>query len=86
LKELVQQNDNQTSNNELNNQENTDTSAKVAGLAVETGQDVNASLAEGKDDGKQLLGSLVELAVGLEVKVDVDEVGTGEELQKQLSA
>jgi hypothetical protein len=83
LEELIQQNDNQTSNNKLNNQENTDTGTKVAGLAVETSQDVNASLAEGEDDSKQLLGGLVELAIGLEVKVDVDEVGTGKELEKQ---
>jgi hypothetical protein len=80
LEELIQQNDDETSDNQLNNQENTDTSTQVAGLAVETGQDVDTGLAEGKDDGEQLLGGLVELAVGLEVQVDVDEVGTGKEL------
>lgn len=80
LEELIEQNDNETSNNQLDNQENTDTSTQVAGLAVETSQDVHTGLTEGKDDGEQLLGGLVELTVGLEVKVDVDEVGTGKEL------
>jgi hypothetical protein len=80
LEELIQQNDDKTSNNQLDDQENTDTGTQVTGLAVETSQDVDTGLAEGKDDGKQLLGGLVELAVGLEVQVDVDEVGTGKEL------
>jgi hypothetical protein len=39
-------------------------------------------LAEGDDDGKQLLSSLVQLTVGLEVQVDIDEVGTGKELTR----
>lgn len=80
LKELIEQNDNETSNNQLDDQEDTNTSTEVAGLTVETSQDVYTGLTEGKDDGKQLLGGLVELAVGLEVQVDVDEVGTGKEL------
>jgi hypothetical protein len=80
LEELIQQNDDEAGNNQLDDQENTDTGTKVTGLAVETSQDVDTGLAEGKDDGEQLLGGLVELAVGLEVQVDVDEVGTGKEL------
>ena len=85
LEELVEQNNNQTSNNELDNQENTDASTEVTGLAVETSQDVNAGLAEGENDGEELLCGLVELAVGLQVEVDVDEVGTGEELGNTVS-
>lgn len=80
LEELIQQNDNQTSDNQLNNQENTDTGTEVTGLAVETSQDVNTGLAEGKDNSEELLGGLVELAVGLKVKVDINEVGTSKEL------
>ena len=80
LEELIQQNDDETSDNQLDNQEDTDTGTQVAWLTVETGQDVDTGLAEGKDDGEQLLGGLVELAVGLEVKVDIDEMGTGKEL------
>jgi hypothetical protein len=82
LEELVKQNNNKTSNNELDDQENTNTSSEVAGLAVETSQNVNAGLAEGENDSEELLGGLVELAVGLQVKIDIDEVGTGEELGK----
>jgi hypothetical protein len=83
LEELIQQNDDETGNNQLDDQENTDTGTKVAGLAVEASQDVDTGLAEGKDDGEQLLSGLVELAVGLEVQVDVDEVGTGKELGRR---
>ena len=86
LEELIQQNNHQTSNNQLDNQEDTDTSTEVAGLAVETSQDVNAGLAEGDDDGEELLRGLVELTVGLKVKVDVDEVGTGKELEKKVES
>lgn len=82
LEELVKQNNNETSNNELDDQENTDTSTEVTGLAVETSQDVNTGLTEGENDSEELLSGLVELAVGLQVEVDVDEVGTGEELEK----
>lgn len=32
--------------------------------------------------GAHLLGSLIELTIGLEVKVDVDEVGTSKKLPK----
>ena len=81
LEELVQENNNKTSHNQLNDQENTDTGAKVARLTVETSQDVDTGLSEGKNDGEELLGSLVELTVGLEVQVDVDEVGSGKELR-----
>ena len=80
LQQLIQQNNDQTSNNQLDNEQNTDTSTQVAGLAIETSQDVNTGLTEGQDDSEQLLGGLVELAIGLEVKVDIDEVGTGKEL------
>ena len=80
LQKLIQKNNNQTSNDKLNNQENADTSTKVAGLTVETSEHVHAGLTEGQNDSEELLSSLVELAVGLEVKVDIDEVGTSEKL------
>jgi hypothetical protein len=64
----------------LNYQEEADTSAEVAWLAVQTREDENAGLAKGEDDCEELLRSLVELSVGLEVEVDVDEVSTGEQL------
>lgn len=80
LEQLIQEDDNQTSDNELNDQQNADTGTEITGLAIETGQDVDTSLAEGEDNGEKLLGSLVKFAIGLEVKVDIDEVGTSEEL------
>lgn len=80
LKQLIEQDDNKTSNNQLHDQEHTDTSTEVAGLTIETRKDVDTSLAKGEDDGKQLLSGLVQLAVGLQVKVDIDEVGSSKEL------
>lgn len=82
LEQLIQKDDNKTSNNKLNNQQDTDTGAKIAWLAIETSQDIDTSLTEGKDDCEKLLGGLVQFTVGLEVKVDIDEVGTSEELFK----
>ena len=52
LEELIEENDDETGNNELQNEEEADTRAEVAGLAVETGQDVDGSLAEGKNDSE----------------------------------
>ena len=64
----------------MDDQEKTDTGTEIAGLAIETREDENAGLAEGEDDGEQFLGGLIQFAVGLEVKVDVDEMSTSEEL------
>lgn len=50
-------------------------------MSVKARDDEDNRLAEGKEDGEQLLGSLVELAVRLEVEVDVDEVGAGQKLE-----
>ena len=83
LQQLIEKNDNQAGNNQLHDQKDTDTSAEVTGLAVETSQDVDTGLAEREDDREQLLSGLVQLTVGLEVQVDVDEVGTSEELWQQ---
>ncbi len=83
LEQLVEENDDQTSHNQLDNQQNTDTSTKVTWLAVETSQDVHTGLSEREDDSEELLSGLVELTVGLEVKVDVNEVGTSEELREE---
>lgn len=80
LEQLIKKNDNETGDNKLDDQQNADTSTEVAGLAVETSQDVDTSLTERKDDSEKLLSGLVELTVGLEVQVDIDEVGTSEKL------
>ena len=52
LKELVEKDDNQTRDNELQNQEKTDTGAEVARLAVQTRQDIYGSLSKREDDGE----------------------------------
>lgn len=82
LQQLIEKDDNQTSNDQLNDQEEANTSTKVTWLAVEAGEDKDAGLAKGEDDGEQLLRSLVEFSVGLEIEVDIDEVSTGKELTR----
>lgn len=81
LEELIEENDNQASNNQLEDQEEDNASAEVRWLTVETGEDVDSSLAHGQDDSEELLRSLVELAVRLQVEVDIDQVGTSQELE-----
>lgn len=81
LQKLVEQDDNHAGDDELEDQEEDDAGAEVGGRAVEAGEDVDGGGAGGQDEGEELLGGLVELAVRLEVEVDVDHVGTGEELE-----
>lgn len=80
LQELIEQNDDETGNYQLDNQKEADAGTEVGWLAVEAGQDENAGLAEREDDGKELLGGLVQFAVGFEVQVDIDQMSTGKEL------
>lgn len=81
LEELVEENDDHAGNEELENEEEDDTGAKVGRSAVETGEDVDSGGTGGENEGKELLGGLVQLAVALEVEVDVDHVGTSKELE-----
>jgi hypothetical protein len=81
LEELIKENDNQAGDHELDDEENADTGTEVRRLSVETRDNVYDGLAEGQEDGEELLGGLVELAVGLQVEVDVDQVSSSEELE-----
>lgn len=81
LEQLVEEDDDEAGDHELDDQENADTGAEVRRLAVETGDDIDDGLAEGQEDGEELLRGLVQLAVRFEVEVDVDEVGAREELE-----
>jgi hypothetical protein len=64
LEELIEEDDDQSGGKELDNEENADTGTEVGGLAIETGQDVNAGLTEGQDDGKELGRSALALHDG----------------------
>ncbi|KAJ6440062.1 tRNA isopentenyltransferase [Purpureocillium lavendulum] len=79
--QLVEQDDNHAGDDELEDEEEDDAGAEVGGRAVEAGEDVDGGGTGGEDEGEELLGRLVELAVRLEVEVDVDHVGAGEELE-----
>lgn len=52
LEELIKKNNNETGDNQLEDEEKADTGTKVAGLSIETGQNVYSSLSERKDDSK----------------------------------
>lgn len=81
LQKLIEENDDHTSNEELEDQQNDDTGAKVGGRAVEAGEDVDGGGTSRQNESEQLLSGLVELAVRLKVEVDVDQVGAGQELE-----
>ncbi|CAG1994388.1 unnamed protein product [Fusarium graminearum] len=81
LEQLVEEDNDHTGNNQLEDQKEDDTSTKVGGRSVETGEDVDSGGTGGEDESQKLLGGLVKLSVGLEVKVDVDHVGASEELE-----
>ena len=81
LEKLIEENDNQASNDELDDEENADASTEIRWLPVETRDDIDDGLSKRQENGEELLGGLVELTVGLEVEVDIDEMGTGEELE-----
>ena len=75
LEKLIEENDNHASNDELEDQEEDDTGTEVRGRTIETSEDVDSGGASRENKGKELLGRLVELAVGLQVEVDFDHVG-----------
>lgn len=81
LEELVKENNNDGGSKELDDEENADTGTKISGRTVKTSQDVDTGLAERQDDGEELLSSLVELTVGLEVEVHIDKVSAGQKLE-----
>ena len=81
LQELIEEDDDHTGNKKLEDQQDDDTGAEVRGRAIEASEDVDSGGTSRQNESEQLLGGLVELAVRLEVEVDVDQVGTGEELE-----
>lgn len=65
----------------MHDEEQTDASAKVTRLTVETCQDEDTSLAEGEDDCEELLRSLVEFTIGFQVKIYIDQVCSSKQLR-----
>ena len=81
LEKLIEENDDHAGNEELEDEEEDNAGAEVGRSSVEAAEDVDSGGASGENEGEELLSGLVELAIGLEVKVDVDHVGTGKELE-----
>lgn len=52
LEKLIKKDGNQTGDNQLENQQDTDTSTKVAWLSVQSSQNVDGSLSKREDDGE----------------------------------
>jgi len=81
LEELVEENDDHTGDNQLKDEEEDDTSAELARGAVKTSEDIDSGGTDREDEGEKLLSGLVELAIRLEVEVDVNHVGARKELE-----
>jgi len=52
LEELIEENNNEGSGDELNNEKETDPCTEVSGLTIEPGENVDGCLTEGNDEGK----------------------------------
>jgi hypothetical protein len=52
LEELVEENNNEGSGDELDNEKETDTCTEVSWLTVEPGENVDSCLTEGNDEGE----------------------------------
>lgn len=52
MQEFVEEDDNQGRYDQLDDQEEADSSTEVGGLAVETGEDVDGGLAKGNYEGE----------------------------------
>lgn len=81
LEKLIEEDNNQASNNQLEDKEEDHTSAKIRWLTVKTSEHVDGSLSHGQNDGEKLLGRLVELAIRFQVEVDIDQMCASQELK-----
>lgn len=81
LEKLIEEDNNKTSHNQLEDEEEDNTSAEIRWLSVEASEDIHGGLSHREDNSEELLSGLVQLAVGLQVKVDIDEVGASKELE-----
>jgi hypothetical protein len=81
LKELVKDEDDDTSEEELQDNQNGVTGTKIVNITVHTREYVGNSLTDGDDHTEELLRTLEKGAVLLDVLVHGDDLGTSEELQ-----
>jgi len=80
LEKFVEDDDNDTSAEELEDDEDGVASAKLVEVTVHARSDVSHGLADNDDDAEELLGALEEGTVFLEALVDFDDLGTSEKL------
>jgi hypothetical protein len=80
LEELVEDEDNDTSAEELQDNQDGITGTKVVDITVHTRENISYSLTDGDDHTKKLLRTLEEGTVFLHVLVHGDDLGTSEEL------
>lgn len=81
LEKFIEEDNNETGDDELDDQEDTDTGTEIARLTIKTSQDVDSGLSERQDDSEQFLGGLVQFTVRLQVEVNINHVGTSQELE-----
>ena len=82
LEKLVEQKHDESGNEELDDDQETDSGTDVAGVSVHAGQDVHDGLAHGDHHPKQLLGSVKQGPVLGSVS-HFNELGSGQELHDE---
>ena len=82
LEQLVEQQHDETGNEELNDDQETDSGTDVAGVSVHASQDIHDGLAHGDHHTKQLLGAVKQGPILGSVS-NLNELGSGEELHDE---
>merc|ERR1719376_1669189 len=82
LKQLIQEKDNETSNKELDDDEETHTSSNITGVSVHTSQHIHNSLANSDHHSKELLSSTEQGSVLRSIS-HFNQLGTSQQLHDQ---
>jgi len=82
LKQLVQQQHNETGHEQLDNDQQTDTSADVTWVSIHPGQHIHNGLSDSDDHAKKLLGAVEESPVLGSVS-HLNQLGAGKQLHDE---
>lgn len=86
VEDLIHENDHQTGAKKLQDQQDNDSRAELARSTVQTRKDNGNSMSQGDEDSQELLGALEQLTIGLDVKVDIQKMGTAKQLKDEASS
>lgn len=86
VEDLIHQDDHQTGSKKLEDQEENNSGAELAGSTVQTRKDNSKSMSQGDENSKELLRALEQLTISLHVKVDIQKMGTAKQLKDEASS